>query len=63
MNNSRTVYVQREGITPQAELNALAACFRIILNSAQKRGRLPNERGPDDGTKIKEDSANEHHNR
>jgi hypothetical protein len=60
MNNARIVYVQHEGITPQAELSAVAACYRIILESAKQRGRLPDKSGPYDGTKVKEDSANEY---
>jgi hypothetical protein len=61
MNKPRIVYVQREGIVPREELDVLSACFRIVIDChAKKRGRLPDKSGPDDGTKVKEDSANGH---
>jgi hypothetical protein len=41
---------------PEAELTALAACYRIILDSANRRGRLPDKSGPDD---EKERSSND----
>ena len=56
MNNSRIVYVQREGMTPLAELDALSACFRFIIDCRVKKEAT--RRGSrDDGTKTKEDSA------
>jgi hypothetical protein len=59
MNNLRTVYVQREGITPRAELDALSACLRFIIDCQAKKEAAPKSR-PDDGTKEKEDSADGH---
>jgi hypothetical protein len=56
MNNSNIVYVQREGITPGAELDALSACFRFILECHARKEAAPEDR-PDDGTKVKEDFA------
>jgi hypothetical protein len=47
-------YRSREDATPEAELNALAAVYRLILDS--KRAARPGD--PNDGTKFKEDSAN-----
>jgi hypothetical protein len=56
----RIYYRARDDATPDTELSTLAACYRMILDSAKKRGRLLDKGGPDDGTKVKEDSANEH---
>jgi len=53
-------YRARDDATPESEASALANVYRLALDSAKKRGRLPDECGPDDGTKVKEDSANEH---
>ena len=50
-------YAQRPDATPEAELSALVAVYRIVLGA--QKGTAPESR-PDDGTKIKEDSANEH---
>jgi len=50
-------YAQRPDATLEAELSALVAVYRIVL-SAQKEA-APDSR-PVDGTKVKEDSANEH---
>jgi hypothetical protein len=41
-------YACRPDATPQAELTALAACYRMILDSAKKRGRTLDESGPED---------------
>ena len=43
----RIVYRPRLDASPEAEVSALAACYRIVL-SAKGRGRLPDKRGPDD---------------
>jgi hypothetical protein len=52
-------YAQRVGTTPETELGALANVYRFALNChARKEATHPGS--PDDGTKIKEDSANEH---
>ena len=41
------------------------ACVRavelLLKRHASKRGRLPDKSGPDDGTKVKGDSADEQH--
>jgi hypothetical protein len=53
------VYSQRTDTTPDAELGVLAAVFRLALDShAKNEATRPG--GLDDGTKSKEDSANEH---
>jgi hypothetical protein len=54
-------YAARSDAPPEAEISALAAVYRIVLGAKQK-GRLPDKSGPDDGTKVKEDSADENRN-
>jgi hypothetical protein len=52
-------YAQRGGATPQAEISVLSACYQFILDChAKKEATRPGS--PDDGTKVKEDSANGH---
>jgi len=51
-------YAPRPDTTPQTELNALAACYRFILDSAQNRGRFLDKSGPDD---VKGRSRNDFH--
>jgi hypothetical protein len=48
-------YTAHPDATPEAELSALVAVYRIVLG-AQKEA-APDSR-PVDGTKVKEDSAN-----
>ena len=53
-------YTPRPDSTPASEISALVAVYRLCLRShASKRGRLLDKSGPNDGTKVKEDSANE----
>jgi hypothetical protein len=58
MSSLRITYTPRSDATPEAEISALAACYRIILESQSKRDRLLDKDGPNDGTTTKEDSAN-----
>ena len=58
MTSPRITYTPRPGATPEAEISALAACYRIILDSQSKRDRQLDKDGPNDGTMTKEDSAN-----
>jgi hypothetical protein len=52
-------YAQRPDALPDAELSTLAAIYRFVLDChAKKEATRPGS--PDDGTKVKEDSANEH---
>jgi hypothetical protein len=44
----------RPDATPEAELSALANAYAFILESAKKRGRLPDKSGPDDARKEKD---------
>jgi hypothetical protein len=53
----RIDYRIRDDATPHAEINALANVYRLVLDSARKRGRPLDKSGPD-GTKTKGDSAN-----
>ena len=59
MGEPAVTYAQRPDATPEAEISALAAIYRIVLG-AKQRDRILDKGGPDDGTKVKEDSANEH---
>lgn len=58
MSSPRITYTPHPDATPEAEISALAACYRIILESQSKRDRLLDKDGPNDGTTTKEDSAN-----
>jgi hypothetical protein len=52
-------YAQRPETTPEAELSALANVYKFVLDRrARKEATHPGS--PDDGTKVKEDSADEH---
>ena len=44
MNSSHIVYVQREGITPRAELSALVAVYRYVLDCHTKNEAAPEGR-------------------
>ena len=48
MSNPRITYTSRSDTTAETELAALANVYRIILDSAKKRGRLLNKSGPED---------------
>ena len=51
MSSPRITYTRRSDSAQEAEQSALAACYRIILDSAKKRGRLLDKSGPDDAMK------------
>ena len=59
MSNSRIVYRARDDATTEAEMSALVAIYKICLESYAKKGAT-RASSPDDGTKVKEDCANEH---
>jgi hypothetical protein len=44
----RIVYRTRDDATPEAQASALAGIYRLVLDSAKKRGRLLDKSGPDD---------------
>jgi hypothetical protein len=52
----RIVYRARDDATPEAEVSALVACYRIVL-SANGRGRLLDKSGPDDAKGSQHDRA------
>jgi hypothetical protein len=59
MSSTRIAYSQRPDVTPETEVSVLAAIYKLAINShARKEATRPGS--PDDGTKVKEDSANEH---
>jgi len=51
MSDPAVSYTPRPDATPEGELRALAACYRIILDSAKKKGRFLDKSGPDDARK------------
>ena len=56
VEGAQVTYDSRPDATADAERNALAAVYRFILDcQAKKRAASPSR--PDDGTKVKEDSA------
>jgi len=59
MNSARIAYSQRPDATPEAEAGALAKVYMFVLDCHARKEAAPKSR-PDDGTKVKEDSANEH---
>jgi hypothetical protein len=52
----RITYSSRPDATPETELSALAAIYKLCLENHVKKEAAPESR-PDDGTKVKEDSA------
>jgi hypothetical protein len=58
MISPRIIYTPRNDTSAKVEAAALAACYRIILDSQRKRDRHLDKDGPNDGTTTKEDSAN-----
>ena len=50
MTEPRIAYLPHADATPTGELNALAAVYKLCLETshARKRGRLPDKSGPDD---------------
>jgi hypothetical protein len=52
-------YAPRSDATPEAQISVLCAIYKLCLEShARKEATRPGS--PEDGTKIKEDSADEH---
>jgi len=61
VSNPRIAYAVRSDHTPHTERTALVAAYLFIIDChAKKEAATSPVRRPDDGTKIKEDSANEH---
>jgi hypothetical protein len=60
MDNRRISYVPRPDATPEAELKALAAVYRFILDCHAKKMAAepaPEPDGRNDGTTLQGDSA------
>jgi hypothetical protein len=51
VDNPRVTYTPRPDATPEGELTSLASVYRLVLDSAKKRGRLPDKGGPEDARK------------
>jgi hypothetical protein len=51
-------YARRPDATPKAELSALAACYRLILDCAEKKAAPAS--GPEDARKEKDQDARTH---
>jgi hypothetical protein len=59
MSNPRISYARRPDDTQATELCALANVYLLLLESAKKRGRVPDKSCPDDAMKgPKHDRAN-----
>ena len=57
MGSPRIAYAARPNTTPEIELSALANVYRLILDSAQKRGRLLDKSGLDDAKERSKDDS------
>jgi hypothetical protein len=57
-SNSQITYTSRSDATAEAEVNALANVYRLIIESAKKRGRFLDKSGPED---VKGRSDNDFH--
>jgi hypothetical protein len=53
-------YAERQGASSESEASVLAAIYAFILHKHSDRYGTTRPVVPDDGTKVKEDSANEH---
>ncbi len=56
MADSAITYATRSDVTPEAELSALAAVYRFILDSRKQKEAAPESR-PDAGKEINERSG------
>ena len=60
MSSARIAYSQRPDVRAEAEVSVLASIYKLAISRhARKEATRPSS--PEDGTKIMEDSANEHH--
>jgi hypothetical protein len=57
MSSPFVSYTPHPDATPETEISALAACYRIVLDSAKKRGRLLDKSGPDDAKERSKDDS------
>ena len=59
MSSARITYSQGPDASAAAEVSVLASIYKLAISShARKEATRPGS--PDDGTEVKEDSANEH---
>ncbi len=57
MDSPRITYAGPTNTTPETEISAVANVYKLVIDSARKRGRLPDKSGPDDAKgRIKNDS-------
>jgi hypothetical protein len=56
--SSRISYTPHADTTPAAELNALVAIYKLVVDHANREGRIPDEGGPKD---VKGRSENDFH--
>ena len=63
MNSPRITYAPRPDATPAGEVAALTSVYALLLDSAKKRGRIPDKSGPDDRKGLKHDPATQQHRR
>ncbi len=60
MNEPAISYTARSDAAPETEASALANVYRLILDSAKKRGRLLDKSGPDDARKDQDARTHPH---
>ncbi len=56
MADPTITYSRRQDASQEAEIAALAGVYRLIIDSAKKRGRLPDKSGLDDAKEGSNDS-------
>ena len=59
MGKPAIIYASRPDATAKMECSTLANVYRFVLDRHARKEAAPDSR-PDDGTKVKEDSANGH---
>jgi hypothetical protein len=57
----RIAYAPRDDTSAKVEASILASIYAFALQRRRDKHEATHPGSPDDGTKIKEDSANEHH--
>jgi len=58
LGNPRIIYSVRSDATPETELSALAAVYKVVLESKKAAGPAPEPNNRDGTKKVKGDSAN-----
>ncbi len=48
MADSAITYATRSDVTPEAEISALAACYKLLLDNAKKKEAAPESRPEDE---------------